>query len=218
MLNYAETAGISTIVPLVPQSQCQQGTTHYVSAVSSYVIAPIDPAHLLTMQGHLSTGEEYTLLVPVQVPRSILDDPAFREGHEYNYLSEEEGDGEEEWTTMVTRMVNHIHTCLMEACLCRDPETSEIMRDFLPWQVGWLLRDLTRFAETDRTLASVGMAHLYFLLALLTQGRPPGWPGYTPYHVYNLHNWAVKAYRARVQVYREQGKSYQEAQRLALCS
>ena len=108
MLHYAETARSSTIVPFVPQSQCPQGMTHHVSAVSSYVIGPIDPAYLLTMQVHLSNGEEYTLLIPAQVPRSILDDPAFRDGYEYNYLSEEEGDKEEEWTTMVTRMVNHI--------------------------------------------------------------------------------------------------------------
>jgi hypothetical protein len=31
-----------------------------------------------------------------------------------------------------------------------------------------------------------------------------------------LHARAVKAYRARVWVYKEQGKSYDEAQRLAL--
>jgi len=217
MLHYAETARSSTIVPLVPQSQCPQGTTHYVSAVSSYAIGPIDPAYLLTMQAHLSTGEEYTLPIPAQMPRSILDDPAFRDGYEYNYLSEEEGDKEEEWTTMVTRMVNHIHTCLMEACFWRDLETGEVVSDFLPWQVGWLLRDLTRLAETDRLLAHVGMAHLCFLLAHFAPERPSDWPGYQLYHVYTLHGRTVKDYRSRVRVYREQGKSYDEAQRLALC-
>ena len=32
-----------------------------------------------------------------------------------------------------------------------------------------------------------------------------------------LHDRAVKAYRARAHFYREQGKNYDEAQRLALC-
>jgi hypothetical protein len=132
MLHYAETARSSTIVPLVPQSQCPQGTTHYVSAVSSYVIGPIDPAYLLTMQAHLSTGEEYTLLIPAQVPRSILDDPAFRDGYEYNYLSEEEKGEEEGWTSLVTRLVNHIYSSLTDTRLYRDLDTGKVVSDFLP--------------------------------------------------------------------------------------
>lgn len=90
--------------------------------------------------------------------------------------------------------------------------------DILPWQVGWLLRDLTRLAETDRLLAYTGLAHLCFLLPLLTQSRPTDWPRREPYHAYILHDRAVKAYRARVRLYREQGKSYDEAQRLALAT
>src|SRR5260370_32861238 len=114
MLHYAETARSSTIVPLVPQSQCPQGTTHYVSAVSSYVIGPIDPAYLLTMQAHLPTGEEYTLLIPAQVPRSVLDDPAFRDGYEYNYLSEEERDRSEEHTSELQSHLNLVCRLLLE--------------------------------------------------------------------------------------------------------
>lgn len=215
MLNYAETASISTLLSLesVPCSQPQDATT----STFSYVIGPIDSAQIITMHAHLSTGDECSLLLPVHLPHQILDDPAFRDGYEYNYLSEEEGDEEEDWTTGVTRLVNHIYSSLTDARLYRDLLISEIVSDFLPWQVGWLLHDLTRLAETDRTLAYVGMGHLCFLLPLLIQERPVTWPRNEPFCADILHTRAIKAYRARVRFYREQGKNYDEAQRLALC-
>ncbi len=138
--------------------------------------------------------------------------------YEYNFLSEEEEDDEEgEWTSSVTRLVNHIYKSLTDDRCYRDLDTGEALQGFLPWQVGWLLRDLTRLAETDRTLACVGIAHLRFVLSLLTQDRPANWPRYEPYHSHILHDHAVRAFRARMHVYREQSKSYDEAQRLALC-
>ncbi len=96
MLNYAETARSNTFVPLalLLQSQCQGHTTDNVSSVFSYVIGPIDPARLITMHAHLSTGEEYTLLIPAQLPLSILNDPAFRDGYEWNFATEDKG-----WST-----------------------------------------------------------------------------------------------------------------------
>ncbi len=112
--------------------------------------------------------------------------------------------------------MDHIYSILTDARLYRDFLTGEIVSDFLPWQIGWLLRDLTRLAETDRTLAYVGIGHLCFLLPLLTQERPVNWPRYEPYHADILHTRAVKAYQGRVHFYREQGKSYDEAQQLAL--
>ena len=142
------------------------------------------------------------------MPHVIRDDPAFQEGYECNYLTEEEGEDEEEdWTTLVTRLVNHIYAHLMKACCGYDTHTG--VPDILPWSVGWLLRDLTRLAETDPIFASVGMAHLCFLLPLFTQHHPRNWPRYAPYDAATLHTRAVKDYR-------EQGKSYDEAQRLAL--
>src|SRR6266516_876813 len=205
-----------TIVPLVSESQCQPDTYYPISSVLSYVIGPMTPAQIITMHAQLSTGDECSLLVPVHLPRPILNDPAFRDGYEYNYLTEEEGDEEEEWTTSVTRLVSHIYSSLTDARLYRDFDTGEVVSDFLPWQVGWLLRDLTRLAEPDRTLAYVGIAHLCFLLPLLTQERLVNWPRCEPFHADILHTRAVKAYRAHVCFYREQGKSYDEAQRLAL--
>jgi len=156
-------------------------------------------------------------LLPVHLPRLILDDPTFRDGYEYNYLSEEERDEEEEWTATVTRLVNHIYSSLTDTSLYRNFDIGEVAPNFLSWQVGWLLRDQTRFAETDLTLAYVGIGHLCFLLPLLTQERPVNWPRYEPYYARILHTCAVKAYRARVCFYCEQGRSYDEAQRLALC-
>jgi hypothetical protein len=216
MLNYAETTHVSTIVSVasLPQDQHQDAT----ASAFSYVIGPIDPAQIITMHAQLSTGDECSLLLPIHLPRHILDDPAFRDGYEYNYLSEEECSKEEEdWTTSVTRLVNHIYSSLTDARLYRDILTGKIVSDFLPWQVGWLLRDLTRLAETDRTLAYVGIGHLCFLLPLLIQDRPVTWPRYEPYRADILHTRAIKAYRARIRFYREQGKNYDEAQRLALC-
>lgn len=100
MLHSVETARRSTIVPLafVAQSLCQQDTAHPLSSVFSYAIGPIDPAHLLTMHVHLSTGEQCALLTPRQLPLSILTDPPFRDGYERNCATEEEEEKAGEWT------------------------------------------------------------------------------------------------------------------------
>lgn len=216
MLNYAETASSSTILSVtsVPCSPSQVS----IASISSYVIGPIDPARLTTLRLHLSDGEECSLLVPADLPRTILDGPAFREGYEWNYLSEEEGE-DKGWTGSVMQVVNHIYRSLTDPRLYRNMDTGAVEPDFLPWETGWLLRDLTRLAETDRILTSVGMAHLCFLLALLVQDRP-SFPLYQNpwYRADSLHTRAAKAYRARVRLFREQGKSFAEAQRLALVS
>jgi hypothetical protein len=210
MLNYVETASRRTIVPLesIPCSQFQDTAV----TTFSYVIGPIDAAQIITMQAQLSSGDACSLLVPVHLPRLIFDHPTFHDGYTYSFLSDEQ----EDWSTSVTRLINHVYSSLTDTHLFRDVVADEVIPDFLPWQVGWLLRDLTRLAETDRLLAYTGIAHLCFLLPLLTQGRPANWPRYEPYHACILHDRAVKAFRGRIRVYQEQGKSYNEAQRLAL--
>lgn len=112
--------------------------TRPISSVSSYAIGPIDSAQLIPMHVHLSTGEECLLLTPAPLPLSILNDPAFLDGYAWNYMSEEEGDEEEEaWTTIVTRLVNHIYTSLTDTRCYRDLATGEVVSDFLPWHVGY---------------------------------------------------------------------------------
>lgn len=218
MLNLAETVRISTIVPVapIPQSPCQQNTTHYVSSVSSYAIGPIDPVQLITTHAPLSTGEACPLLTPARLPLWIRNDSAFRDGYEQNYYSEEEEEEEEEWT--VSQLVNLLYTKLRGDCYSKlEALFGEVRPDFGPWEVGWLLRDLTRLAETNRILALTGIAHLCFLVSFLPQDPPTSWPPTGLIRARWPHTDALKAYRARVRVYREQGKDYQEAQRLALC-
>ncbi len=214
MLNYAETAHRRSIVPLesIPCHQSQDITV----MTFSYVISPIDAAQIIILHEQLAPGDVCSLLVPVHLPRHIFDHPTFHDGYAYNFLGEEESDEGEDWTTIVTRLINHIYSSLTNTSLFRDAVIDEVSANSLPWQVGWLLRDLTRLAETDHLLAYTGLAHLCFVLPLLTQRRPATWPRREPYHAHILHDRAVRAYRARVRGYRAQGKSYDEAQRLAL--
>jgi hypothetical protein len=107
--------------------------------------------------------------------------------------------------------VNELYQNLSELYGTHEPDLS-------PWILGFFLGELASIAEQDWTLALTGLAHYGFLLPLITQKRPSDWPRYEPYHAYFLHRRAMKAYRARVRVYREQGKSFDEAQRLALAN
>ena len=209
MLNYTETASISTIVSVasLPQSQCQEHTSGYVSSVFSYAIGPVDPTQITSLHTQLSTGQECWLFIPIQVPSSLLAHPVFREGYEWGYL--ESHAEEEEWS--VPKLVNELYQNLADLSHYKqDP-------DFYPWTLGFLLGELVNIAERDKTLALTGLAHFCFLLSLFTQGCPLDWPRYEPYHAAYLHDRIVKAYRARVRAYREQGESFDEPQRSALC-
>ena len=173
--------------------------------VASYAIGPIDPTQLLTLQVCLSNSQKITLLVPAHLPLSVLNDPQFKEGYEWGYL---ECDGEEEWT--VPQMVNHIYLALhRELWGERSPSR-------YAWAVGFLLGNLTSLAETERTLALVGIAHLSFLLACIPLDACSCYPCDCMMLMRGPHTEALCAYRAHVRLYREQGLSFQEAQRLAL--
>jgi hypothetical protein len=176
---------------------------HSSSLASPYVIGPIDPAQITTLPTHLSTGEECSLSVPVQLPPAILTHPVFKEGYECSYT---ESDPEEMWT--VPKLVNEIYHLLTDLCYEDDP-------DVCPWTLGFLLGDLASLAERDRTLAFTGLAHCCFLLSFISLD-PPSWPFDGLIRAHWQHNDALRTYRAQVRVYREQGKSFAEAQRLAL--
>jgi len=129
----------------------------------------------------------------------------FKEGYKWGYL---EGDSEEdEWT--VPKLVNELYQNLTDLTCKHEPDVSL-------WTLGFVLGELASVAERDKTLALTGLVHVCFLLPLLTQDRPPSWPRHEPYHAGILHTRVVKAYRGRVRLYRQQGKSFAEAQHLAL--
>ena len=83
--------------------------------------------------------------------------------------------------------------------------------------IGFLFGALARLAETEKTLALTGLAHLWFLLSFLPLD-PLSWPPYrlTLTDMDAEHTGAMRAYRAQVRFYRVQGKSFTQAQRLAL--
>jgi hypothetical protein len=176
------------------------------TAVSSYVVGPLDPTQFITMHAQLSTGEECSLLVPAHLPAALLAHPAFKVGYEWGYLrSDPEA---EEWT--VPKLLNNVY-----ASLCGIDDDTKLDGSFWP---GFVLGRLAGIAEQNQMLALTGLAHFRFLFPLFTQDRPADWPRYEPYHPVYQHDRAVKAYRTRVRVYREQGKSYDEAQQLALAT
>ncbi len=216
MLNYAETASSSTIVPWmsVPHSQCQKNVadcTSSLSSVSSYAIGPVDPMQITLLQAHLSSGEECSLLVPIHLPLSFFIDPMFKEGYEWGYL---DGELEAQWS--VPHLVNWTFNTLSQELW--DERAWEALGLHLPaWIVGWVLGDLARLAETERTLALVGIAHLCFLLPFLSLDTP-FWPPCSVQRAHFPHTQALRTYRAQVRTYREQGKSFAEAQRLALAA
>jgi hypothetical protein len=211
MLTLAETDSNSTIVTVeaVPSSQHQERPTDPLPSPGSYAIGPHDPARVTILPVHLSSGAECSLLVPVLLPPSLLYDPQFTEGYEAGYLSP---DAEAEWS--VPQIVNWTYHFIQ-----RELHFEEAWEDFglhLPdWIVGCVLGDLAGLAETERTLALVGVAHLSFLLPFLSLDSR-FWPPVNLYRADFPHRLALHDYRARVRSYREQGKSCEEAQRLAL--
>jgi hypothetical protein len=216
MLNYAETTSVSTNVPIMQplQGQRQQYTPDHVSPASSYVISPLDPSHLIAMHVSCSNGEECPLLVPKSLPLWVLTHPEFRDGCERNFFTEE-GEDDKQWKQTIPHMVNLIYSKLCGEGFA-DLASGEVDPNFGAWEIGYLLRDFTRLAATNQTLALTGMAHLCFLLSFLPSKQPGYWPPAGLVRARWFHNDTVKAYRERVRVHREQSKSYEEAQRLAL--
>ena len=167
-----------------------------LSLASSYAIGPIDPAQLLTLHAHLSTGEECSLLVPVSLPSSILTHSMFKEGYECSYM---ESGTEEEWT--FPKLVNEVYHILVELCYEDEP-------DFCPWTLGFLLGELASLAERDRTLALTGLAHSCALLSFFPLDDALPWPLYRLLQARYLHSSALHAYRARIRAWREQGMRF----------
>ena len=183
-------------------------------AVCSYAIGPIHPTHLVTLHVRCSNGEECPLLVPKTVPFWILTHPEFRDGYEQNYFSEVDED-DKEWKGTIPHMVHLIYSKLCGEGFA-NLASGKVDPDFGAWEIGYLLRDFTRLADTDQERALTGIAHLCFLVSFLPSKPPECWPPAGLVQARWPHTDAVNAYRERVRSYREQGKSYQEAQWLAL--
>jgi len=103
--------------------------------------------------------------------------------------------------------MNGIYWNLADLCHKKEP-------DLCPWTLGFLLGELASVAERDRMLALSGLAHCSFLLSFISLD-PPSWPFGGLIQAGGWHGQALKAYRRQVRGYREQGKSFAEAQRLA---
>ncbi|MEO8972503.1 MAG: hypothetical protein ABI406_12985 [Ktedonobacteraceae bacterium] len=176
-----------------------------IDTFASYAISPIEPAQVTMLHAHMSTGAQCSLLIPGHLPPSILAHPLFKDGYECSYT--EIDFEEEEW--IIPKLLNEVYRFLSDLFY-------EEAADFCPWTLGFLCGELANVAERDRTLALTAGAHARFLLALLPLERTPPWPLSLLFQARFLHDRALKAYRARVRVYREQGRSFAEAQRLAL--
>src|SRR5712692_9512050 len=178
MMNYVETASSSTIVPLVsvPSSKCQENITGCASSLPSsptysYVIGPIDPAQVHTLQARLTTSQDILLLVPSHLPHSLLTDPAFKDGYEWGYT---ETDPEEEgWT--VPKLVNQVYSTLMYERSYASPPNHEEPA-FYHWTPGFLLASLAFLVEIGETPALTGLVHDHCVVGFVAVERtPPGW-------------------------------------------
>ncbi|HEY7415983.1 MAG TPA: hypothetical protein VH593_12370 [Ktedonobacteraceae bacterium] len=208
MLNYTETARIGTNLPTSPVTCCQPQYSISFSSASSYTVGPIDQAQITTHQVQLSTGDTCTLLVPVTIPCALFHHPDFQQGYECGYLnSYTEEDG-----LTVPKLLNDLYQSLEGTYNRRgeDPDMSF-------WTPGHTLGDMAGVAEWDKPLALTGLAHLCFLLPFFTQPRLLDWPSGEAYYPLYPHSHAIKAYRRQVRSFRGQGKSFVDAQRLALC-
>lgn len=176
-----------------------------VTHPSAYSIGPmLNPDKLIPMQVQLTSGQRLSCGIPSTIPLTILMHPMFREGCEWGY---NETYPEEQAYTLPT-MLNELFQFLSELRDVDDPE-------FCPWTIGFSLGTLARLSEEDCLLALTGLAHLCYLLSFLSPGSW-GYPFSRLGWAYEFHLTAMWDYRARIRMFCEQGKSFVEAQRLAL--
>jgi hypothetical protein len=180
-----------------------------VDASSPYTIGPLDPSQIHPWQAYLSVDLEVTLLVPVSLPLSLLNDPWCKEGYEDGYDSGESDADLLTWT--VPKLVNEVFLTL------ESELRAETACSAYTWTAGFLLGRLSSLAECEQTLAHVGLAHLCYLLSFLSAEDPGSWPRGLN-RAFEAHTQAIKAYRKKVRGWREQGQNFELAQRLALAA
>lgn len=166
----------------------------------SYTLGSLGESSLTAYGMRSDRGEEFSLLVPAQLPFSLMRATAFQDGAAFGY-----GYGDEMGTTPI-QVVNAVHR---DFCgeLCQGGTYA--------WIVGYLLGCLTMLAENDRRLALVGMAHLCFLVASVPDCAHVAFSQALS-DVEMVHNALVRVFRGRVRVFREQGVDWLQAQFQAL--
>jgi hypothetical protein len=223
MLQYTEPVNVRTLIlvapvpcspsPENPTPEPQKDTSPEPSPAfvlpelpdtASYIVGPIDPTKLIPVQVQLIGGTTLSCHIPPTIPLAILMHPMFREGCEWGYT---ETDLEEETYTF-PKLLNDIFRMLSGLRFMEEA-------DFCPWTVGFILGELARLAEADGLLALTGLAHYCYLLSFLSPGSW-GYPFLRLSWAHEFHQVAMKEYRARIRAYKQQGKSFAEAQRLAL--
>ena len=224
MLQYAEPASTCTLIlvtpitcslsqenptPEPPEDAAPESSTASLLPAfpdpSSYAVGPmLDPTNLIPIQVQLSSGQTLSCAIPPTIPLAVLMHPFFRDGCEWGYT---ETDLEEQAYSF-PKLLNEICQFLNEMRDINEPE-------FCPWTMGFTLGTLVRVAEEDCLLALTGLSHFCFLLSFLSPGSW-GYPFMRLAWASQFHLQAMKDYRARIRMYREVDKSFEEAQRLAL--
>lgn len=173
-----------------------------------YVVGPLDAAQVTTCSVRLPDSEAISILVPAHLSPSWFTPRAFAEGCEEGATLEDDYLHEgEEWS--VPALLNLVYRNMMDLYrYATDPHIG-------PWTLGFVCSFLTRIAQRDRTLALTGLAHVCYLLSFLSPAPLPlAYAGLACAD--SFHMEVLKAYRAQVRLYRNAGKSFAEAQRLAL--
>src|SRR5579875_1843512 len=182
---------------------------------SSYRLGLIDPATLVPVtiepcdDGVFLDLPSFSLLVPGPslVLPSLLADLDFQRGATFGYWSGDlDAELEEYGVASPAKVANWVAFTFFDDLL-REASCA--------WTVGYLLGSLTCLAETDQTLALVGIAHLCYVLALV-----PALSLSVPFGVLHdaqfAHDQVIRAYREQVRVLRAQGMDFVPASRAAL--
>lgn len=166
------------------------------SVSASYALGPVDFDNIAEFTVVEPGREPFRLLVPA-LPVALLCDSAFREGAIAGYYC-----GEDLVPVLPTQVVNSVSVCFVEELLGGSSYA---------FTVGFLLSVLSALAEVDRLSACVGIAHLCFLVGLVSFDLSGNALRQAVYDAYFEHTRVVRAYRTRWQECKAQGFSTFEA-------
>lgn len=170
--------------------------------VVSYALGPLHTSQVTEQACQLPNGLEYTLLIPQGLPSIVLDNPDFLQDCEFGYSSCDD------LLPSPMALANWIYTLLQDDFhLPNAHEAFHPYPSIAAFAVGWL----SALAETDRTLALVGLAHLLFLLSYMPATDSLPILQRELGHAWYRQKQALQDYRARVRDLRAQGVELQAA-------